>query len=195
MKPFRFVAALAAALVAACMPIAAFAATAGANVNLDARVVGSYVGTNGLGSVAFSVNQSGLAQFAAGTGAGKADKLFAGQRTIAASSSENLDLAGTLTDPLGATLTFAHVKAIYVHAAATNTNSVCVGGSATFTFNGPFTDPTDVACVQPGGTLLVSSPAGSGWIVTAGTGDLLKVANSGGTTGVTYDVVLVGTSN
>jgi hypothetical protein len=34
----------------------------------------------------------------------------------------------------------------------------------------------------------------SGWAVIAGTGDILKFANSGGTTGVTYDIVIVGTS-
>jgi hypothetical protein len=33
-----------------------------------------------------------------------------------------------------------------------------------------------------------------GWGVTAGTGDLLKVANSAGSTSVNYDIVVIGNS-
>lgn len=195
MKHLRHLAAAAACVLAAALAAPAAAATAGANVDFDTHVIGTYVGANGLGSVAFSINQDALASLVAGTGSGKADKLFADHRSLAASASESLDLAGVLADPLGATLTFAHVKALYVHAAAANTNDVCVGGAASNTFVGPFADATDVACVKPGGTLLVTAPASAGWTVTASTGDLLKVANSGGTTGVAYDVVIVGTSN
>lgn len=193
MRRFSIQGAVAALAVAFAAP--AMAATQGANVDLTARVVGSYVGTNGVGSVAFNVNTEAGAQFAAGTGVGRADKLFADHRSIAASSSENLDLAGVLVDPLGATLTFGHVKALYVHAAPTNTNNVCVGGAASNTFAGPFADPTDVACVQPGGTLLITAPNAAGWTVTPTTADLLKVANSSSGTAVAYDVVIVGTSN
>lgn len=193
MRLVHFAAAAAAAALIACVPAAALAG--GVTADLSAHVAGSYSGANDLGSVAFTFNQTADAGYAAGTGTGKADKLFSDQRTLAASGTENLDLAGVLADPLGATLTFGHVKAIYIHAAAANTNDVCVGGAASNGFVGPFADATDIACVKPGGALLITAPAGAGWAVTASTGDLLKVANSGGTTGVTYDVVIVGTSS
>jgi hypothetical protein len=186
-------AAAAAILAFACAPQAAYAA-AGVTANVDTRVAGTYAGTNDLGSVAFAFSPSATVQFSAGTGTGKADKLFSDQRTLAASATENLDLAGVLVDPLGATLTFGHVKAIYIHAAAANTNDVCVGGAATNTFSGPLADPTDIVCVKPGGVLVLTVASGVGWTVTPATGDILKVTNSAGTTGVTYDVVIVGTS-
>jgi hypothetical protein len=128
-----------------------------------------------------------------GTTTGKADKIFADQRTLAASATENLDLAGALTDPLGAALTFARVKAILIKAAAGNTNNVVVGGAGSNPFAGPFADATDKVAIPPGGVFLVTAPA-AGWTVTAGTGDILLVANSGAGTPVTYDVFIVGTS-
>jgi hypothetical protein len=185
-------AALAAAFLFALAPATALAA--GVTADVQGRMAGTYTGTNDLGSVTFAFSPSALIQFAPGTASGNADKMFSDQRTISASSSENLDLAGVLADPLGATLTFGHVKAIYVHAAAANTNDVCVGGAGSNTFTGPFADATDIVCVKPGGFLLLGVASGAGWAVTASTGDLLKVANSSSGTAVTYDVVIVGTS-
>lgn len=184
---------------AACAVLFAFAAlaqpalAAGVSVDIKATLTGAYSGSNDLGAVTFRFNETGLNRLTPGTAAQKADKMLADQRTLAASATENLDLAGTLADPLGVTVTFAKVKAIYVRAAAANTNNVCVGGAASNAFVGPFADATDVVCVRPGGVLLVTAPAG-GWTVTASTGDLLKVANSGAGTGVTYDVIIIGTS-
>jgi hypothetical protein len=167
---------------------------AGVSANLQTHVFGTYAGANGLGSVTFGFDLPTALQLSAGTGAGKADKLFSDQRTLAASGSESLDLAGVLSDPFGATLTFGHVKWIYIKAAAANTNDVCIGGAASNTFVGPFADATDKVCVKPGGVAIFAAASGAGWAVTASTGDLLKVANSGGTTGVTYDVIIAGTA-
>ncbi len=128
-----------------------------------------------------------------GTGADQADLMFADTRTLAASATENLDLAGSLTDAFGATLAFAKIKAIIVQAAAANTNDVVVGGAASNAFTGPLggTDPTVAA--RPGGAIVLFAPA-TGWTVTAGTGDILKVANSSSGTSVTYSIVIIGTS-
>lgn len=184
---------LAAALFAAALPAAA--ATPGVTANLQSHVFGTYAGANGLGAVTFSFDLPTSMALAAGTGTGKADKLFSDQRTLAASATESLDLAGVLADPFGSTLTFVHVKWIYLKAAAGNTNDVCIGGAASNTFVGPFADATDKVCVKPGGVAIFAAPAGAGWSVVATTGDLLKIGNSGGTTGVTYDVLIAGTSN
>lgn len=184
----KLIAAASAALLALA-PFATFAATAGVTADVTASVKGTYAGANDLGSVSFSFGQTALTQVTAGTGTGKADKLFADTRTIAASSSENLDLAGTLADPIGATITCAKVKFVYVKAASGNTNSVQLGGAASNAFTGPFADATDIVSIPPGGTVLFVHP-GAGWTVTAGTGDILKVANSGAGTGVSYDVII-----
>lgn len=126
-----------------------------------------------------------------GSGSGQANKVFADKRTLAASATENLDLAGSLTDPFGQTLTFTAIKAIFIKAAAGNTNNVVVGGAGSNTFIGPFNDATDKIVVKPGAVALITAPA-TGWTVTAGTGDILLVANSSSGTSVDYEIVIVG---
>lgn len=127
-----------------------------------------------------------------GTGAGQADLLYSATRTVAASGTDALDLAGSLVGPLGATLTIVKLKLILIRAAAANTNNVRVNRPAT---NGVplFLAASDGVDVPPGGLFLWTGPA-AGVTVTAGTGDLINCDNSGSGTSVTYDVVIVGTS-
>lgn len=129
-----------------------------------------------------------------GTGANAADKLFMDTNTIAASGNVDIDLAGSLTDALGVALTFAKVKAIFLRAASGNTNDVVIGAAASNAFVGPFGSGSDTLAVAPGGFLALVAPGAAGWAVTAGTGDLLRIANGGAGTAVTYDVVIIGTS-
>lgn len=132
-------------------------------------------------------------QLLIGTTASKADKAFADTRTLAASANEDLDLAGSLLDPFGATLTFVKVKGIYVKAASGNTNSVKLKPAASNGFTGPFNAAADTVILPPGGFVVLAAPV-SGWTVTAGTGDKINLANSAGSTSVTYDIVIIGTS-
>lgn len=127
-----------------------------------------------------------------GTGANQASNMFHDQRTIGASSSENLDLSGVLTNVFGVVLTFTKIKALFVRAAAANVNDVLLG-NGTNPFIGPFgAAGASVVTVKPGGTALFIAPDATGYAVTAATGDILKVANSGAGTGVTYDIVIIG---
>lgn len=128
-----------------------------------------------------------------GTGANLADKVWADNRTLTASSTEDLDLAGgSLTDALGAALTFARVRMLIVYAAIANTNNVVVGGDANAV---PFFGAaTHTVTVRPGGLLVLAAPDTTGYAVTAGTGDIIQVANSGAGTSVTYDIVVIGGS-
>lgn len=193
MKRNRLLVSLAVAALA--FSAAAPALASGVAATFAARVNGSYVGSNPLGSVKFGFDQEALAQFSAGaSGAGKADLLYSGTTTLAASATANLDLAGVLTDPLGATLTFGHVKAIFIHASKANTNDFCIGGAGTNAFVGPWGSATDKVCIKPGGVYINADP-GVGWAVTAATADLLKQANSGAGSSVSADVIIVGSSS
>lgn len=129
-----------------------------------------------------------------GTGASAADRLWMDSNTLAASASVDVDLAGSLSDALGSALTFARVKAMFLRAASGNANNVVIGGAASNQFVGPFGAATHTFAVKPGGFLGWIAPDATGWPVTAGTGDLLKIANSGAGTSVTYDVVIIGAS-
>lgn len=133
---------------------------------------------------------------ASGTAAGQADVQFADTRTLAASGSEDLDLAGVLTDAFGNTVTLARVKALVIRASASNTNNVIVGGAASNGFVSWVGGATHTVTLRPGATLALfaGSADATGYAVTAGTADILKIANSGGTTGVDYDVVILGAS-
>jgi hypothetical protein len=132
---------------------------------------------------------------ATGTGAGQADKVFSDRRTLAASGTEDLDLAGVLLDAFGAAITFARIKGIVISAAAANTNSVIVGAASATQWATLF-NAAGTVTLKPGGAFCALAGAADAvaWPVTAGTGDLLKIANSAGTTTVTYDIVIIGAS-
>lgn len=132
---------------------------------------------------------------AGGTGLGQADRLWTATRTIAASSNEDLDLNGTaLTDGLGAAVAMARIKGLIIAAAAGNTNNVIVGGAATNTFVSWVGSATDKVTVRPGGVLALFATDATAYAVTAATADLLRIANSGSGTSVTYDIVVIGSS-
>jgi hypothetical protein len=161
-------------------------------VNLGAK----QSATLDLGASVANITKNFALTLTSGTAAGQADKIFADTRTLAASTNEDLDLAGTLTDPSGATVVFAKVKAILICAASGNTNNVVVGGAASNAFSSMFGDATDKVVIRPGGHVSLSVGSGdlNAYAVTAGTGDLLRVANSGAGTSVTYDIIVIGTS-
>jgi hypothetical protein len=150
--------------------------------------------TNALdhGTASMPVTLTNDTTMATGTATGRADLVWGDQRTLSASATEDLDLAGSLTGLLGGTLTIVKLKAIMVKAASGNTNNVRIIRPAA---NGVplFAAASDEIAVQPGGTFLWVAP-GAGITVTAGTGDLLTFTNSAGGTSVVYDVVFVGTS-
>lgn len=127
-----------------------------------------------------------------GTGAGQASQVFSDTRTLSASGSENLDLAGGLTNAFGTTITFTKIKVLAVRARSTNNaaNNVNVARGSS---NGVpvFLAASDGVPLQPGAIFLFVDPTGV--TVTGGTGDILTVTNSAGTNSVDYDIVIVGT--
>lgn len=149
-----------------------------------------------LGTAQAQLSKSYVVDLADGTAAGQANRIFHDTRTLAASANEDLDLAGVLTDAFGTSLTFAKVKALIVSAAAGNTNNVIVGGAASNQFASWAGAGTHTLILRPGATLALfaGSADSTGYAVTAGTGDLLRIANSGGSTTVTYDIAIIGTS-
>ncbi len=129
--------------------------------------------------------------FTTGAGAKQADLIWGDRRTINASSTDSLDLAGSLTGPFGNSLTFARIKLLIVAAATGNTNNVNVTRPSS---NGV---PWALAAgdgfpVVPGGLFLWYAPSAAGVAVTAGTGDLIDLVNSGAGSTVEYEIVIVG---
>jgi len=128
--------------------------------------------------------------FEDGTGANQAKAVFTDTRTLSASATENLDLAGALTDAFGVTVAADRIKAIMFTAAAANTNAVQVTRPAS---NGvPFLmAASDGIALTPGAGFCAVWPDATGIDVTAGTGDIITVTNSAGSTSVTYTVAIL----
>lgn len=163
---------------------------AGVTASIELNIKAKQTGTADLGSPQFTALLEKSLEFAAGTAAvGQANVLFSDERTLAASGSEDLDVAGVLTDALGSSIAAAEVVAIAIVADAGNTNDVQVTRPAA---NGVpvFLAASDGVAIGPGDIFLLTSRKGIG--VTAATADLIHIANSGGTTGVTYKVVIIG---
>lgn len=163
---------------------------AGVNAEISLRIKAQQVGTADLGSPRMTIDPiEKLLQLTSGTATtGQSNILFSDTRTIAASATEDLDLAGVLADAFGATIAAAEIVAIYIEAAAANTNNVVVG-AATAPFAGPL-GATGTYEIKPGEFYLAVSQ--SGWAVGAGATDDLKILNSAGTTSVTYSIVIIG---
>lgn len=126
-----------------------------------------------------------------GAGANQANEYFSDRRTLADSATEDLDLAGSLTNGLGVTVALARVKFIYIKNRST-TQVLSVGGAASNQFINWVGDATDVIKIRPGGFLLLVAPDATGYAVTASTGDKLKIANGAAGQSADYDIVIGG---
>lgn len=145
--------------------------------------------TADLESAVSTISDAFSASFTDGSGANQADRIWKDMRTLAASTEENIDLAGVLTDIFGASVVFARIKAIFIKAEATNLNNVIVGSSDT---NGvpQFFD----AVIRPGGMAMWVAPDATGEVISAGSADRINFANSAGSSSVTYTVLVIGAS-
>lgn len=153
------------------------------------KLYGYQTGSADLSTPSDTLNASRQQDYADGSGNEQADFIFHDSRNLAASATENLDLAGSLTDKLGNTLTFTAVKVLYIRNTST-TQTLSVGGAAANQFINWVANSSDIVNVPPLGELLVTAPY-AGFAVTAGTGDILKVANSAGAA-VDYYIVIIG---
>lgn len=150
--------------------------------------------TSGLGdALSQSLNRAQKIGFTEGSGANQVNKVwYAIGRSLAASTAENLDLSGTLTDDFTTAVVFTKIKSIYVFAWGTNGGNLQIGGHATAAFLGPFVDATDKIAIHPGGKFVWVSPTAAGAAVTATTADLLKVENMDAGAAGKYDIIIFG---
>lgn len=157
-------------------------ATQTAELRMELRVarsddVGNYV----VGGDRTSVQQAN------GTSAGQADLVYSKRRTVTNDvTPDEIDLDGSLVGPDGEAVAFASVTIIRIRN-LDDTQVLSVGGGS----NAPSwaTFPP----IGPGGELVVHRSDAAGYPVTAGTGDILRVATDGGTS-VPYEITIVGRS-
>lgn len=161
--------------------------------NLRVIFGANQTGANDFGGPTFTPLLDKAMAFANGTGANQADIVFADSRTLAASATEDLDLAGVLADAFGATITAAELVAVIVYADPTNTNDVVIG--AALQPVALFGGTAGTIAVRPGGIFVIAAPNAAGQLtVGAGATDDLKIANSGAGTAVTYQIIVLARS-
>jgi hypothetical protein len=138
------------------------------------------------GSKSFaSLDQS----YSDGVGLHQANKTYRARRTLAAGANDDLDLAGSLIDPFGNTLTFTAIKALVVVVVdPTGSNKVKIGNAASNAWQGPLSAG---ATIEVPYQEIWQNKAAAGWPVTAGTGDILRINNPGGAA-ITYDILIMG---
>jgi len=113
---------------------------------------------------------------------------------VAAGTADNLDLAGSLTNPFGETITFTHLRVIILAIDAPDGNkSLHFGprGQAN-AWQGPFAGVSATDYIIVSDSLFIVNLSGTnGWPVTAGTADILGIYNPG-LSAVTYRIWLLG---
>lgn len=119
--------------------------------------------------------------FTDGTGAESANVQWNDLRTLAGAS-EDLDLAGGITNRKGKVVTATDVKAIAVRAPGTNAGNIVLRFNPTNGWNTPCTG--DIV-LPPGSFILLGTAGANGWAVTAGTADILRVM---GASGYVYEI-------
>lgn len=137
--------------------------------------------------------QSVSKQWADGTGNDQVNALYADRITLTASGTQDIDLAGVLTDAFGVALSLTKVKAVFFHASINNNvaNAVRVTRPASNGFP-LFIAAGDGVDLPADGKLYIEWPK-AGVAVVAGTGDLITLTNTAGTNTVDVDVIILGT--
>jgi len=145
-----------------------------------------------LATVEYPIGLDWTTLLSTGTGANQASQVWTDTRTLSASATENLDLAGSLTNAFGETVTFTRVKVLAIKAASGNTNNVQVqrGSSNGVTL---FLAASDGFELRPGAFALFVIPDSTAVAIAAGTSDILTITNSAGSTSVDYSILVVGT--
>lgn len=124
-----------------------------------------------------------------GTGANQMNQIWGDARTLAGGANEDLDLAGSLVDMFGATMTFTAVKYFAIKNTGTVTITVKPAASNGMATMIPGTLGVKIAA---GGTLQINNPTADGYAVTAGTGDKINVTNDDGSVTAAYTIIVGG---
>lgn len=133
--------------------------------------------------------------FTFGSGDNEINEIFVDQRTVSlATPTDDLDLAGFLTNVFGDLIAFTTVKAIaIVNLAATSGENLKVGGKSGNGWIAPFgASSSYYDTIYAGSGLWIRTAPLSGFTVTSGSSDVLRVSHNGSLGDITYTVIILG---
>lgn len=170
-------------------------ATTIGNATLIAQIRATLTKAQDIGSGQISLNSDGVVQesITGGTAANQANRMWADERTLSHGASENLDLVGVLADAFGDTISLDRIVALLFIVDDAQTAGILIGGAGSNPVTSMFGAADDVLKLPPDSFVLLSCVSATGFAVTAGTADILKVAHGGeASDDVTYKVVILG---
>lgn len=155
-----------------------------------------------LGPLSDKIDFAAQLGFIFGDGAvGKADLIWHDRNEIAAGGNDVIDLAGSLKDAFGDTLNFAIIRAIMIvnqshliwdtHTVATDATITIGNATNRLMF---FTSATDTLTLHPTDIFVVTRNTATGFAVTPGSVDEIKILNNDGADKALYDILLIGES-
>lgn len=129
-----------------------------------------------------------------GTGPNQINIMYRARRTVTlATTTDDIDLAGVLTDAFGDTINFTHIKEIVIlNLATVSGEDLLIGGAAANAWSQPFNGSATAKddCWASG--IWVRTAPLSGIPVTAGSSDTLRVTHNGSVGDIDYDIVIKG---
>lgn len=179
----------------------------------QARLDWSYPNTSEVGDAGTSQYKDFLrllGEFtSSGTGNNQCNRMFLDRRTLSlATTTDDLDLAGGLTDHYGNTLTFKGVKILLIHnrgvvtgdsdddtATPTDGEDILIGGAGGNAWGSLFNGDQDAQLLlRSDGKLGLCVPR-DGYSVSPGTEDILRIEHAGSAASggdISYDIVIAG---
>lgn len=155
------------------------------------QIQGVLSSSRDLGSASVGETLASRITITDGAGANQATQAWGDTRTLAAATAEDLDLSGSLTNGLGSTVTLTRIMALMITAASANPSTITIGDAAANAWEGWCAAGSTVS-LRPGGCMILVAPDAAGYVVTAGTGDLLQVENDDADDPATYSILILG---
>ena len=166
------------------------------NLRIQLKIDGKLTNPLDLSTPIDTFSKSYSFSFTDGAGLNQSGPWFHDTRTLAGTATENLDLSGVLVGSFGNTLSWVRIKAfLIIHKTPGASAALEVGGVTNQFVNwiASNTIATDLprTVIRPGGAQLFVAPDATGYPVTGGTADLLKINNLAAGS-IDYDVFVCG---
>lgn len=160
--------------------------------SIKITVTGNLVGTPlQIGKATYGFTETFIQSFTNGIGLDQANNIWADNRTILASGTDDINLSGGVTNAYNTAITFTSIKAMLIKAAAGNTNNLIIGNQGVTPFSSFFGAAVHTLIVPPNGLFLLENPNIDGYPVTPTT-NLLRITNGAGGTPVSYKIIIIG---
>lgn len=159
------------------------------SASIQTTILASEAGSGGLSSRSAQIGYQKTISLTNGTGANQINEVWDDVRTLTASSNETLNFHdGSLKDVFGASIVGTAIKEVWIENTST-TGTLTVGG-ATNPFLGPMGGTTPTETIQPGQFLHWPNATATGWAITGGSNDSLKLVNNDSGASLTYKIIV-----